>query len=67
MPGSLQQRTELELFRKPTYRDLCGFEKIKCNTYEEKLPYILKYVQQLWETLEIKTEFSKRSTLMETE
>lgn len=66
MPGSLQQRTELRLFREPTYRDLWGFEKIKCNT-EENLPYILKYVSQFWETLEVKTEFSKCSTLMETE
>lgn len=66
MPGSLQQRTELRLFREPTYRDLCGFEKIKCST-EENLPYILKYIPHLWETLEVKTEFSKCSTLMETE
>lgn len=61
MPGSLQQRTELGLFRKPTYKDLWVFN------IEKNGPYAFDYIQQSLETLEIKTEFSKCSTLMETE
>lgn len=65
MPRSLQQRIELGLLKHPTYRDLWDFEKYNI---EENGQYVFDdYIQQFWEAPKIKADFSKLSSLMETE